>query len=49
MVVPSNIPSPYGILIDLTINSPDHGNNFVDVINATNKLYLKGKWNFLIN
>ena len=29
-----------------TINAPGNGNNVVDVINATYKIFLKGKWNF---
>ena len=31
----------YGIITDHVINSPGHGNNFVDGINATEKCYLK--------
>ena len=33
--------SSYGIIIDLEINVPGHGNNVVDGINVTNKIYLK--------
>ena len=33
----------YGIITDHVINSPGHGNNVVDGINATDKRYLKGK------
>ena len=33
--------SSYGIIMDCTINLPGHGNNVVDVINATDKYYLK--------
>ena len=39
----------YGIIIDLAINAPTHGNNFVYVNNATIKHYLKGKWKLLRN
>ena len=35
--------SSYGIIMDLSINAPGHGNNVVDVLNATYKRYLKGK------
>ena len=35
--------SSYGIITDLTINAPGHGNNVVDGLNATEKRYLKGK------
>ena len=31
----------YGIIMDRAINAPVHGNNVVDGINATDKLYLK--------
>ena len=33
--------SSYGIIMYREINAPDHGNNVVDGINATDKLYLK--------
>ena len=33
--------SSYGIIMDRVINETVHGNNFVDRINATEKLYLK--------
>ena len=39
----------YGIIIDCAINALGHGNDFVDGINATKKLYLNGKWNLLLN
>ena len=29
--------------MDSAINAPDHGNNFVDGLNATDKRYLKEK------
>ena len=35
--------SSYGIIIYCAINAPDHGKNVVDVINATDKHYLKGE------
>ena len=35
--------------MDLAINSPGYGNNVVDVLNATDKYYLKEKWNLLVN
>ena len=35
--------SPYVIITDISINSPGHGNNVVDGLNAKYKLYLKGK------
>ena len=41
--------SSYGIIMDHAINEPGHGNNFVDGLNATDKRYLKGKWNLLVN
>ena len=33
--------SSYGIITDLTINAPGHGNNVVNLLNATYKGYLK--------
>ena len=39
----------YGIIMYCTINAPGNGNNVVDVINAADKLFLKLKWNFLVN
>ena len=42
--------SKHGIIMDFAINPPGHGNNVVDGLNATEKLYLKeqmeliGKW-----
>ena len=39
----------YGIIMYCTINAPGNGNNVVDVINTTDKFFLKGKWNFLVN
>ena len=33
--------SSYGIKMDRAINAPGHRNNIVDVMNATNKRYLK--------
>ena len=35
------ISSSYGIIIYRAINSPGHGNNVVDGLNATEKRYLK--------
>ena len=35
--------SSYGIIMDCAINAPDHGNNVVYGINATDKRYLKEK------
>ena len=35
--------SLYGIIMDRSINSPDHGNKVVDRLNATDKRYLKVK------
>ena len=35
--------------MDRAINAPGHGKNVVDGLNAKDKLYLKGKWNLLIN
>ena len=32
----------YGVIMDREINAPGHVNSVVDVINATDKLYLKG-------
>ena len=39
----------YGIIIDSAINAPGHGNNVVDGMNATDKRYLKEKWNLSVN
>ena len=33
----------YGIITDLAINAPGHGNNVVDGLNETGKHYLKEK------
>ena len=33
----------YGIIMDRKINTPGHGNSFVDGLNATDKLYLRGE------
>ena len=33
--------SLYGIIMDNSVNAPGHGNNAVDSINYTGKLYLK--------
>ena len=41
--------SSYDIINDREINAPGHGKNVVDGINATDKRYLKGKWNLLLN
>ena len=41
--------SSYGIIIHLSSNAPGHGNVVVDVLNATDKRYLKGKWKLWIN
>ena len=41
--------SLYGIIMYCAINAPGNGNNVVNVINETYKLFLKGKWNFLVN
>ena len=35
--------SSYGIIIDLAINAPGHGNNALYGLNATDKRYLKGE------
>ena len=35
--------------MDHAINSSGHGNNVVDGLNATDKQYLKNKWNLLVN
>ena len=43
------ISSLYGIIMYGEILAYVNGNNVVDVINATVKLFLKGKWNFLLN
>ena len=34
--------SSYGIIMDLAVNTPYHGNNAVDRLNATDKRHLKG-------
>ena len=39
----------YGIIMDRAINTPGHGKNVVDGLNATEKRYLKGKWNLWVN
>ena len=31
------------------INAPGNGNNVVNVINETDKMFSKGTWNFLVN
>ena len=41
--------SSYGIMIDLAMNAPGHGNNVVYGLNETDKHDLKGKWNLLVN
>ena len=43
--------SSYGIIIimDHAITAPGHGKNVDDGIHATDKNYLKGKWNLLVN
>ena len=33
--------SSYGIIMYIAINEPGHGNNFVDVLNATDKKFMK--------
>ena len=38
----SVLSSLYGVIMDREINAPGHVNSVVDVINATDKLYLKG-------
>ena len=35
--------SSYGIIIDLAINAPGHGNNALYGLNATEKSHLKGE------
>ena len=35
--------SSYGIIMDRSINSPGHEKNAVDILNATEKHYLKEK------
>ena len=35
--------------MDREINASGHGKNVVDRLNGTDKLYLKGKWNLLVN
>ena len=37
----------YGIVIYREINAPGHVNNFVDVLDATEKRHLKGKMEFI--
>ena len=39
--------SLYGIIMDRSINSPGNGNDIVDVLNATDKLYLKEQMELL--
>ena len=41
--------SSYGNIMDHAMNAPGRGNNVVDGLNATDKLYLKGKRDLLIN
>ena len=40
---------PYGIIMDISINSPGYGKNVFDGLNATYKHYLKGGWKLLVN
>ena len=40
--------SSYGIIMDRAINSPGHRKNVADGLNATEKRYLKEKWNLLV-
>ena len=35
--------------MDFTINEPCNGNNVVDGLNTTDRIYWKGKWNLLVN
>ena len=39
--------SLYGIIMDRSINSPGNGNDIVDVLNATDKRYLKEQMELL--
>ena len=41
--------SLYVIIMYFAINSPGNGNNVVNVINETDKMFSKGTWNFLVN
>ena len=38
----------YGILMGSTINAPGHGNNFVNTINVTDKIYLREQMELLV-
>ena len=40
--------SSYGIIMVSAINAPGHGNNVVYGLNATEKLYLKGKLELMV-
>ena len=35
--------------MDRAINAPGHGRYVIDGLNSTDKCYLKGKWNLLVN
>ena len=37
------LPYSYGIIMDLAINAPGHGNNVVHGLNATKTRYMKGQ------
>ena len=37
------------IIMVRALNTRGHGNNFDDGLNATEKFYLKGKWNLLLD
>ena len=39
--------SSYGIIMNIVIKAPGHGNKFVDRINATEKHYLKEQIEFI--
>ena len=39
----------YGIITDNAIDAPGHVKNVIDGLNATDKRYLKGEWNLLVN
>ena len=41
MYLMTMLSSSYGIIMDCSIHAPGHGNNVVDGLNATEKLYLK--------
>ena len=41
--------SSYEIIMYLSLNAPGHVINVVGELNATDKRYLKEKWNLLIN